>query len=65
MTIVLASVVARWELRPVSPGPVRPVPTFSLTLGELRMSLRDRVPQSVAPTAGGRATHQPPQDARS
>ncbi|MDH6575409.1 cytochrome P450 [Kitasatospora sp. MAP5-34] len=45
LTIALASVVARWALCPVSPEPVEPVPTFSLTIGEIRVSVRERTPR--------------------
>ncbi|WP_441249342.1 cytochrome P450 [Kitasatospora sp. McL0602] len=42
LAIVLASLAARFDLEPVSPEPVTPVPTFSLTLDGLRMSVRER-----------------------
>ncbi|AUG80716.1 Cytochrome P450 [Kitasatospora sp. MMS16-BH015] len=52
LTIVLASLAARWEFEPLTPGPVEPIPTFSLTLDGLPVRLRERTP------AGGPITGQ-------
>ncbi|AEW97978.1 MULTISPECIES: cytochrome P450 [Streptomycetaceae] len=42
MSIVLATLAARWELRSASPRPVRPVPTFSLTMAGAPMTVTAR-----------------------
>ncbi len=48
MTIALATLAARWELRPRSSRPVRPVPAFSLACGPMPMTPHRR---AVAPIA--------------
>ncbi|GAA0700611.1 cytochrome P450 [Kitasatospora atroaurantiaca] len=47
MTIVLATLAARWELCPASAKAVRPVPTFSLSCGRMLMTTRRRSPLSA------------------
>ena len=54
MTIALATLVARWELVPVSPDPVTPIPTFSLACGRMPMTLVRRTPGSVRPAGSTR-----------
>ncbi|MEU7015911.1 cytochrome P450 [Streptomyces sp. NPDC046385] len=51
MTIALATLTARWRLRPVSSAPVTPTPTFSLSCGRLPMHVETRT-ASTTPEAG-------------
>ncbi|GAA2611964.1 cytochrome P450 [Streptomyces axinellae] len=49
MTLVLASLAARWELRPVREGPLCAVAAFSLGFDDARMTALPRVRDAAAP----------------